>query len=169
MNQVDSNGFSEQRIELAGAGPALFRLVRFWSRRWAAEAISQDPAEQARVQDVLVLDALDAVSARGEISVSDVAKELGIDHSGASRMIAEATAHGYVAREPSPDDARRMSLSITERGSELQTAAHAWQEETFERLVKGWPVDDVTSLAVYLRRLAGELGGTNAANENLRE
>ena len=165
MNQVDSNGFSEPRIEIAGAGPALFRLVRFWSRRWATGAIGQDPTEQARVQDVLVLDALDAVSARGEISVSDVAKELGIDHSGASRMIAEAAAHGYVAREPSPDDARRVSLSMTERGAALQTAAHAWQEEIFERLVSGWPVDDVTKLADYLRRLALELGSTKA-NEN---
>jgi DNA-binding MarR family transcriptional regulator len=146
-----------QRDEIAGAGPALFGLVRFWSRRWVTGAIDNLPQERARVQDVLVLESIDAVSSRGEVSVSDVAQELGIDHSGASRMVAEAAAHGLIVRSVSAGDARKATLSVTETGADLLTEAHAWQQETFERLVSRWSVEDATKLATYLRRLAGEV------------
>lgn len=157
MSKDFSGEVSEHRTGVAGAGPALFGLVRFWSRRWVTGAIDNLPQERAGFQDVLVLESIDAVSSRGEVSVSDVALELGIDHSGASRMITEATSHGFVARETSAGDARRATLSVTETGADLLTEAHAWQQETFERLVSRWSVEDATKLATYLRRLAHDV------------
>ncbi|MGI8483653.1 MAG: MarR family winged helix-turn-helix transcriptional regulator [Thermomicrobiales bacterium] len=153
---------SEHRTGVSGAGPALFGLVRFWSRRWVTGAIDNLPQERARVQDVLVLESIDAVSSRGDVSVSDVAQELGIDHSGASRMVAEAAAHGLIVRSVSAGDARRTALTFTEDGIDLLTNAHGWQEEAFERLVCGWPVEDATRFAGYLRQLAGEVRGLPA-------
>jgi hypothetical protein len=50
------------RAELTGAGPALFRLVRFWSRRWTGRVAEELTGEQRRIQDVLVLEAVDGAA-----------------------------------------------------------------------------------------------------------
>jgi DNA-binding MarR family transcriptional regulator len=146
------------RAHLAGAGPALFQLVRFWSRRWVSAAAAELTGDMAKVQDILVLEAIDAASARlGEVSVTDVAHELGLDRSGASRMISEAVKHGYVTREASEQDARRAMLMVTPAGADILTGAHAYQEEIFARLTASWSPEDAASLADDLRRLAAEL------------
>lgn len=190
---------------LAGGGPALFRLVRFWSRRWAAAAareatlgpsgeVASDAAREpagraaresgvsgprrpasdaaregaaaaapdgagdaAPVGHVLVLEAIDAASPDGgPAAIGDVAIELGLDRSNASRMLASAVAAGLVAKAVDPADARRTELAITPDGRALLAAARAWQQETFARLVAGWPEADAVRLAGYLRRLAAQ-------------
>jgi len=143
--------------ELQGAGVALFRLVRFWSRRWVTTPPSQVTAEMARVRDILVLEAIDAAAAKVEsVSVADVAHELGIDHSGASRMVSEASRHGYLVREAAGDDARRATLTPTKDGVDVLAAAHAYQDDVFEELTAGWPAKDAARFATYLRRLADQ-------------
>jgi DNA-binding MarR family transcriptional regulator len=144
------------RDGLTGAGPALFQLVRFWSRRWAGRSLEIGDEHDARVQDVLVLEAIDATSARGAVAVSDVARELGIDQSGASRMVSESISRGYVVKTTSERDARRAALAVTEAGGRLLTDVHAWQDEIFQRITAGWPEAEARQLAGYLRRLAAE-------------
>ncbi|WP_203898438.1 MarR family winged helix-turn-helix transcriptional regulator [Virgisporangium aliadipatigenens] len=139
-----------------GAGPALFHLVRYWSRRWApGVAAGTDSA----VQDILVVEAVAASAAGADIgeravTVTDVAEQLGLDRSGASRLVSAAVAHGYVARAAAGGDARRAALTVTPAGAELLAAAHAWQDGVFAELTAGWKADDVRRLAGYLRRLA---------------
>ncbi|WTW99277.1 MarR family winged helix-turn-helix transcriptional regulator [Streptomycetaceae bacterium NBC_01309] len=146
------------RAHLAGAGPALFRLVRFWSRRWVTAAAGEVTGDMSRVQDILVLEAVDAASARlGEVSVTDVAHELGLDRSGASRMIGAAVEHGYLVRASSAQDARRATLTVTPAGADILTGAHAFQEEAFARLTANWDPDEAASFARGLRRLADEV------------
>lgn len=149
---------SEPDPELTGAGPALFRLVRFWSRRWPAKVADELTGEQRRVQDVLVLEAVDTAGRRRtEVSVADVAHQLGIDRSGASRFVADSVARGYLRRAGSTVDARRAVLVITAAGRELLAGAHTWQDEVFATLTAGWPTEDATRFGTYLRRLADEL------------
>ena len=147
---------------LTGGGPALFRLVRFWSRRWAADAARQVPrgaGDAAHVGHVLVLEAIDAAggSAPGSAAaIADVAVQLGLDRSNASRMLASAVAAGLVAKATHPGDARRTELATTPAGRDLLAAARAWQDQVFARLVAGWPAADARRLAGYLQRLAEE-------------
>jgi DNA-binding MarR family transcriptional regulator len=141
--------------DLAGAGPALFRLVRCWSQRWIAAAAAGEAFDgEPHVLHLQVLEAIDRAATRGPVSIADVAAELGIDRSGASRMVSDAARGGYVAKEAAPTDARRASLTITELGADLLAAAHAWQDEAFGQLVAGWPRRDAVRLAGYVRRLA---------------
>jgi DNA-binding MarR family transcriptional regulator len=142
---------------LEGAGVALFRLVRFWSRRWMTTPPDQVTAEMARVRDIMVLEAVDAAAAKAlTVSVADVAHELGVDHSGASRMVSEASRHGYVVREAAADDARRATLTPTKDGLDVLAAAHAYQDDVFGQLTAGWSVKDAARFATYLRRLADQ-------------
>ena len=147
---------------LTGGGPALFRLVRFWSRRWAADAarqVQRGAGDAAHVGHVLVLEAIDAAggSAPGSAAaIADVAVQLGLDRSNASRMLAEAVAAGLVTKTVSPEDARRTELGITTAGHELLAAARAWQDQAFARLVADWPAAAARRLAGYLHCLAAQ-------------
>jgi len=147
--------------DLTGAGPALFRLVRFWSRRWVMQAATELRVQDLHVQDILVLDAVDAAARHGaEVSVTDVAYYLGLDHSGASRFVSAATEHGYLHRSPSATDKRRIALTVTDAGLDLLTSSHAWQNDTYSRLTAAWETHDATQFAHYLKRLAENLNDT---------
>jgi DNA-binding MarR family transcriptional regulator len=115
----------------AGPGQVLFEFVRHWSRRTAP-----DVAEQGRL--VLVIESVYAVSGRRAATVNAVAHEIGIDQSGASRLVKEAAAAGYLQLRAADGDARRRQVSVTDAGLALLDQAHAWQEELFAHLTTGW-------------------------------
>jgi DNA-binding MarR family transcriptional regulator len=122
-------------VDTGRPGAALFRLVRYWSRRWILQASEELTGEQRRVQDILVLDAVAAASRAGsEVAVGGVAHHHAIDRSGASRFVTAAVENGYLERRPSTADARRAVLTPTPAGRELLAGSHAWQEEAFARL-----------------------------------
>ncbi|MUL42441.1 winged helix-turn-helix transcriptional regulator [Streptomonospora sp. PA3] len=134
-----------------GPGPTLFRFVRHWSRRWLSPSGLGVDRDNAR--DVWVTEAVrDRQGAHGA-SVNEVADELGIDQSGASRLIAQAADRGFLRKEDSPADARRRVLVVTEEGRELLRTAHAWQESVFADLTADWPDRDVRELHRLMRLL----------------
>lgn len=141
---------------MSDGGPSLFRLVRFWSRRWTTRASEELTGEMRHVQHILVVEAVDAL--RGEATVNAVARQLGLDHSGASRMVKDAAAAGYLSREESDEDRRRTVVRLTTDGSELLAGAREWQERAFDELTATWDPQDKAQFAGYLRRMAGELG-----------
>ncbi|MFI5718225.1 MarR family winged helix-turn-helix transcriptional regulator [Nocardia sp. NPDC051750] len=144
----------------ADGGPALFRLVRFWSRRWSGRIFdphTTQPADAGRVQHIQVLEAVSAaLRSRDQATVTDVATQLGIDHSGASRMVRDATTAGYLIRTTSSHDRRRAVLHLTKSGDRLLATSHAWQRECFDQLTATWPPHDRHQFATYLQRLADE-------------
>ncbi|MFI0422981.1 MarR family transcriptional regulator [Spongiactinospora sp. 9N601] len=130
-----------------GAGQALFRFVRHWSRR------RHGPDDGERGREVLVTEAVCALQERGEVTVNDVAAELGIDQSGASRMLAHAAGRGLLAMTPSETDARRRTVTLTDAGHDFLAAAHRWQDETFATLTAGWTPAERTGFQQAMTRL----------------
>lgn len=146
-----------------GGGPALFRLVRFWSRRWArgvATDVGAGAGAAAELpQHVLVVDAVDALCRGGaEATIGALAARLGPDRSGASRMVTAATAAGHVDRRRSDADGRHAVLALTPAGRALLAASHRWQQATFAELTAAWAGPDRARFAAYLERLAREVG-----------
>ncbi len=141
---------AESVLAHIGPGQALFRVVRFWSRRWTGAGHTVE-LEQAR--DVMVTEAVASLSQQDGATVNAVANELGIDQSGASRFIAQAVRRGYLQKAPAQQDARQRVLHLTPTGEELLRAAHEWQETVFADLTAGWPEQDVLQLQAYLERL----------------
>jgi len=117
-----------------GPGQVLFRFVRHWSRRPATRETGVD---QGRL--VLVSEAVNDLSRRGAATtVNAIAHEIGIDQSGASRLIKSATAAGYLVMTASATDGRRREASLTPAGRSMLDQAHRWQEEIFDQLTTGW-------------------------------
>ncbi|MBO9694710.1 MAG: winged helix-turn-helix transcriptional regulator [Sphingopyxis sp.] len=113
----------------------MFGFVRHWSRRAATGDASI--AEQGRL--VLVTEAVHSLIVRGEpATVNAVARELGIDQSGASRLIKSATDTGLLTMTKGTTDGRRRELSVTAAGHAALRQAHLWQEEIFAELTTGW-------------------------------
>jgi DNA-binding MarR family transcriptional regulator len=143
----------------ADGGPALFRLVRFWSRRWITQASEELTGQMRHVQHILVAEAVGATSSRpAEATIGTVAHQLGLDHSGASRMVRDAVAAGYLIRVPSERDRRRVCLQLTPNGHDLLTGSRAWQRGVFGELTTTWDHQDRQQFAAYLQRLVDKLG-----------
>jgi DNA-binding MarR family transcriptional regulator len=136
-------------------GQALFAFVRFWSRRWAGTQ---------RGRDVMVLEAVHALAAAGRaVSINDVARELGVDQSGASRMVAQAERLGLVTREAPRRVGAPATIGSTTAGDELLEQARAWQNAVLRRLTAGWPDEDVRTLLTLMDRLVRAQAGIDQA------
>lgn len=159
MTGAQSTEHEQPPAVASDGGPALFRLVRFWSRRWINRASEELTGEIRNVQHILAVEAAHTMRDDSEeATVGTVAHQLGLDHSGASRIVKEATAAGYLTRAASEHDRRRASLRLTENGNELLAGSRQWQRHAFEELTATWDERDREQLAVYLQRLADELG-----------
>ncbi|MFG1789939.1 MarR family winged helix-turn-helix transcriptional regulator [Nocardia sp. NPDC049149] len=142
----------------ADGGPALFRVVRFWSRRWINRTSEDLPDELRHAQHVQVVEVVAAtIEQGGEATITSVAHQLGLDHSGASRMVRDATAAGHLSRAESEHDRRRTSLALTTRGEQLLADAHEWQRHVFAELTADWDDQDRRQFAGYLRRVCDQL------------
>ncbi|MGH3499483.1 MAG: MarR family winged helix-turn-helix transcriptional regulator [Nocardioidaceae bacterium] len=119
----------------AGPGQILFTFVRHWSRRSSDR--EHKPAEQGRL--VLVTEAVHFLMQRSiAATVNAVAHEVGIDQSGASRLVKSATEAGYLTMQASEGDGRRRQATVTPSGHAMLEQAHDWQEHVFDLLTEGW-------------------------------
>jgi MarR family transcriptional regulator, organic hydroperoxide resistance regulator len=89
---------------------------------------------------VLVTEAVHSLSQRGATTINAVAHEIGVDQSGASRLVKSAVAAGYLRLTTSDTDGRRREVCVTPAGVSLIDQAHQWQEKVFDRLTEPWTV-----------------------------
>ncbi|QHY96683.1 MarR family protein [Streptomyces sp. S4.7] len=88
---------------------------------------------------MLVCEAVHALNLRATpATVNAIAQEVGIDQSGASRLIKSATAAGYLVMAASATDGRRREASLTSAGQMMLDQAHRWQEDVFAELTENW-------------------------------
>lgn len=105
------------------------------------------------------VEVLTAVAAGGpEPTIADVAHQLGIDRSGASRLVRDAADAGLLDRLTADPDRRRAAIHATPAGRELLDAALDWQRAAFVELTASWEAADRACFAGYLHRLADEQG-----------
>ncbi len=118
-------------------GRALFAFVRRFG-----QLPSHETATAAQGRLALVAEAVDALTSRGaDATVNAVASHLGIDQSGASRLLRTATESGIVRTAVSSADGRRRTSVLTPAGESMLAEALAWQDEMLARLTAQWPDD----------------------------
>lgn len=131
------------------AASSLFGLAQ----RLSDPDIAFGTDDPALARMMTAVQAVHAVKERGAATINDIADELGIDQSGASRLMSQAIAAGFVQREQSEVDGRARECGLTTAGEDLLRDARMWQEEVFARLTADWTEPDRESFEMQMKRL----------------
>jgi DNA-binding MarR family transcriptional regulator len=126
--------------------PDLFRIARRLRRFGGPAQI-----------DVAALMLLHRLACDGPKRPSDLATDAGLDLSTVSRHIRALDEDGLIVREPDPSDGRSFHLSLTAKGGDLLVDALRRREQSVDRALTAWDVDDVATLRRLLGRLADDL------------
>src|SRR5687768_5356375 len=112
---------------LAEIGIALFHLRRVWAKPDLMRKVrEQTPGSRPlQLSNLMVVSAVNRLGtgAGTEVTVGAVAERLEIDPATASRLVGHAIDAGFISRRPSPADARRANLQLTDAGRRVMEAA----------------------------------------------
>lgn len=134
---------------------ALVRLRRLWS---APRSSIDDDGVAVDMSSILVIEACARGTEAGEdTTIRDIAAFTDTEHSTASRLVDRAAKAGLVRREPSPADARRTRVVLTESGRHTRQRATGFRLTWLTETLHQWPQDDVAHLAALLTRFADEV------------
>jgi DNA-binding MarR family transcriptional regulator len=147
---------------LVDIGTAIFHLRRVWARPDMMRKIrEQTPGSRPlQVSNLMVVYAVSGLSAElcdgadGEVTVGAVAERLEIDPSTASRLVGHAIDAGLVSRRPSPVDARRANLQLTDAGERVRQVAHRFRMAYLDGLMADWTDQERVQFARLLARFA---------------
>lgn len=165
---------------LAAIGAALFHLRRVWikpdmMKRIRARTAGGPGGRPLQISNLMVVNAVAALTdeppadtgaaagAAGEtgeaevsceITVGAVADRLEIDPSTASRLVGHAIDAGLVSRRPSPVDARRANLGLTDAGRRVKQVADRYRRAYFDGLMNDWTDAERAEFARLLTRFA---------------
>jgi DNA-binding MarR family transcriptional regulator len=98
------------------------------------------------------LSALRTIERHGPITVTDVARRLGVDQSTASRQLRPLEEQGLVTRATVAADGRLASLSVSGKGREVLERVDAVIVNDFDVALSDWSDDDRSTLAALLDR-----------------
>ncbi|GAA1571962.1 hypothetical protein GCM10009678_63300 [Actinomadura kijaniata] len=141
---------------------ALFHLRRVWAKpdlmkRIRAQTSGGPGGRPLQLSNLMVVHAVAALSdcADGpEVTVGAVAERLEIDPSTASRLVGHAIDAGLVSRRPSPMDARRANLGLTDAGARVKQVAERFRLDYMRELMADWTPGERTEFARLLARFA---------------
>ena len=83
------------------------------------------------------------------VGAGDLIRQLGVSKQAASQLVDVLVLRGYLDRQVDPEDRRRMTIALTERGRAAAAAVRAGVEE----------VDDELALRLSAAQLAGLRAG----------
>jgi DNA-binding MarR family transcriptional regulator len=108
------------------------------------------------------------VSDAGEITVGELAVEMGVAQPVASRTVAAAVEDGLVQRISAPDDRRKALLVLTDQGRAERDRFAAEQRDVFEKITATWSRQDRLDFATFLVRYARDsaVWAAGAANDS---
>lgn len=134
--------------DLKTVDAALIRLRRFTS----AGSGSPGPSEHVDMSTVLIVDAI--ARAGGEASPAHLSAALGVTASTCTRLIDRATTAGAVQRVPSAADRRRVTVRLTDAGTELDRRALRHRIGRLEAMLAEWTPERIARFAEDLADFA---------------
>lgn len=102
--------------------------------------------------------ALEALAVHGELTLNQLAAELYLDKSTASRVVDALVAKGYAGRRPHPEDGRAVQLTVTRAGRRLYEKIDGELLAEVRGVVEGFPSEVRQSMAEMLHRLLRAAG-----------
>lgn len=135
-------------------------LTRIFTARqrpeWRRRVLDSTDAVRA-ASTVRVLRAVERRALGGRAaSISDVADDLAVEHSTASRTVSTVVAAGLLTKSPAADDQRRSLLVLTDVGRKTLAQVTARRRDMVTTVVADWPDEQVDTLVTLLDRLADD-------------
>jgi DNA-binding MarR family transcriptional regulator len=150
--------------------PAVRRIEAFIGQ---ITAMSRLPASRRRLRRLAEIDTHDSglailmlLGRTGPLSVTDLARHLGVNQSTASRQVAPLEEDGFLRRTVHPAHRRIALLNLTEEGLAACERAQAVGRRDIAWAVKDWSPEDRAMLGALLERF-GEAWAKGAASEGL--
>jgi DNA-binding MarR family transcriptional regulator len=134
---------------------SMTRIARSLGRRDFGRQVERDLGRRVDASFLQVIGAIDELTGPGEApNVKDIARQLDVHHSRASRVVKDTIRAGLVRRLASQEDARRSPLALSEKGQEIASALHATRAKFFAARLHGFSKADRRNLARLLGRFA---------------
>lgn len=92
--------------------PALLRHARTTYARAMRSALDQAGYDDIPANGLYVIGAM----AFGETALADIIRQLGVTKQAAGQLVDALVLRGYLTRDVDPDDRRRLTVALTERG-----------------------------------------------------
>ena len=137
--------------------PALLRGARLTYRRAIRDALDAADCSDMPRNGSFVIGAI----ARNGSSLSRIIESLGVSKQAAGQLVDTLVVRGYLDRAPDPDDRRRLTVRLTERGELAAAASRAAVERVDAALVARVGADQVAHTRATLAALI-ELRRTSA-------
>jgi DNA-binding MarR family transcriptional regulator len=145
-------GEDARRRDLGRADDALVRLRRLWSPEHAR--VVDPDGRRVEMSSVLVVEVCARAGDDG-LAVGEIAGQLDVEASTASRLVDRAVRAGLVERGRSAADARRSVIRLTADGRALRTEAFGFRLAWLGGVLDDWSDADVAAFAGFLERFAG--------------
>ncbi|MBI1218261.1 MAG: MarR family transcriptional regulator [Rhodobacteraceae bacterium] len=97
------------------------------------------------------------IDALGPLGVTELAEQVGRDHSTVSRQVAKLESLGFVRREGVAGDQRVRAAVVTDAGRQVAQVLAAARNRLFARLLADWSAADRAALTRLNGRLAGAM------------
>ena len=133
---------------------AVTELVRAWQLRDRNRAGTHNLSSSAAY-------ALEVLVRMGTIGVNELAAELYVERSTASRIVAGLEEKGLVVRSHHPADRRSVCIEVTDLGRGVHRQLHEENLREAAALLASTPVDERNALMDQLRELARASAATN--------
>lgn len=134
---------SEEEATLTAASRALFHLGRTFSKLPMRQLLAAQTTQAIELSQILVVQAVQTATADGRAAtVGDVAGQLAIDPSTASRLVTQTIRAGYLTRMAAQHDGRAVQLTLTPTGKALADHAHHYQRAVFDQITSKWPTEE---------------------------
>lgn len=150
--------------------PAVRRIEAFIGQ---ITAMSRLPASRRRLRRLADIDTHESGLAillllrrTGPLSVSDLARNLGVNQSTASRQVAPLEEDGFLTRTVHPSHRRIALLDLSQEGRAACERAQAVGRRDIAWAIKDWTPEDRAALGELLERF-GEAWAKGAESEGL--
>lgn len=134
-----------------------FQLRRLWTKPQLLRYLRARSGGGHAIQlsNIMVIYAVAELGEEhGAVTVGAVADWLDVDRSTGSRLVGHAIGADFVSRRPSPVDARRANLELTDAGRTLKELADGLRYRFIAELVADWTDDERAQFARLLRRFS---------------
>ena len=131
----------DQATSVLEALVSLVRVTRTFAHRDSTHSVTATPIALLRLVS------------ETDPRLGDLAEQLRVKPSVASRAVAALEVEGYVRRDPDPADARACRIRITETGRDYLKAREDWALDMVARTLSDWSPEDADQSIRVLQRL----------------